>query len=84
MDNLTNEQLKDRIAQLEGQLKSRGTGKLSLKISEKGGVSVYGMGRFPLTLYRSQWTALLAFTSDISAFIEQHAGELAEKPAKAV
>jgi hypothetical protein len=64
-----NERLKNRTA--------RGT---SLKVSEKGGVSVYGLGRFPVTLYKEQWTKLLAMADDIKAFIKEHDAELKTKP----
>ena len=64
-----NERLKNRTA--------RGT---SLKVSEKGGVSVYGLGRFPVTLYKEQWTKLLAMSDDIKAFIKEHDAELKTKP----
>jgi hypothetical protein len=52
--NLTPEQMAARIAELEGRL-AKGSS-LSFKVSEKGGVSVYGLGRFPVTLYQEQWT----------------------------
>lgn len=54
-------------------------GRVSLKVSEKGGVSVYGLGRFPVTLYREQWTKLLAMTDEIRAFIKEHDSELKAK-----
>jgi hypothetical protein len=44
--------------------------KLAMKVSEKGALSVYGMGRFPVTLYKEQWLRLLAMAEDIKAFIE--------------
>jgi hypothetical protein len=50
-----------------------------LKVSEKGGVSVYGLGRFPVTLYKEQWTKLLDLAADIRAFIEAHDAELKAK-----
>lgn len=50
-----------------------------IKVSAKGGVSVYGMGRFPVTLYRSQWEALLEKANDIKAFIEANGHLLASK-----
>ena len=53
---------------------------LSLKVSEKGGVSVYGLGRFPVTLYKEQWTKPLAMADEIRAFIEAHDAELKAKP----
>lgn len=47
-----------------------------LKVSEKGAVSLYGLGKFPVTLYRGQWEKLLAIVPDIKAFIEEHKSEL--------
>ena len=54
-------------------------GKLTLKVSEKGALSVYGMGRWPVTLYKSQWQRLLATVPQIEAFLEAHAADLADK-----
>jgi hypothetical protein len=51
----------------------------SLRVSEKGGVSVYGLGRFPVTLYKEQWLRLLDMADDIRAFIREHDGELKAK-----
>ncbi len=56
---------------------SRGT---TLRVSEKGGVSVYGLGRFPVTLYKEQWLKLLAMADEIRAFIAAHDAELKTKP----
>ncbi len=47
---------------------SRGT--LSMKVSEKGALSIYGMGRFPVTLYKEQWSKLLGIADEIKSFIE--------------
>ena len=69
----------DRLKAENEQLKSRYTRGVSLKVSEKGGVSVYGLGRFPVTLYREQWVRLLERTDDLKAFMEEHAGELKNK-----
>ena len=55
---------------------SRGT---TLKVSEKGGVSVYGMGRFPVTLYKEQWTKLLDMADEIRAFIKENDARLKTK-----
>ena len=52
---------------------------VSLKVSEKGGVSVYGLGRFPVTLYKEQWTKLLAMADEIRTFIQEHDRELKTK-----
>jgi hypothetical protein len=53
--------------------------KLSLKVSEKGAVSCYGLGRFPVTLYGGQWERLLSEASQISAFIKANAALLSVK-----
>ena len=52
---------------------------ISFKVSEKGGVSVYGMGRFPVTLYVEQWETLLGRADDLRAFIEANRGRLKKK-----
>lgn len=54
-------------------------GPFGLKVTEKGGVSVYGMGRFPVTLYREQWERLNARMPEIMAFIAAHADKLSSK-----
>lgn len=54
-------------------------GSLSLKVSEKGALSVYGMGRFPVTLYRGQWERLIRSVPEIEAFILANADKLAVK-----
>ena len=54
-------------------------GPFGLKVTENGGVSVYGMGRFPVTLYREQWERLLAKREEILSFIEANAGKLSIK-----
>ena len=51
----------------------------SIRVSEKGGVSVYGLGRFPVTLYKEQWLRLLDMADDIRAFIRDHAESLKSK-----
>ena len=52
---------------------------ISLKVSEKGGVSVYGLGRFPVTLYKEQWTKLLDMADEIRAFIRDNDERLKAK-----
>ncbi len=54
---------------------------LSLRVSEKGAVSVYGMGRFPVTLYKEQWLRLLDMSEEIRAFIKANEGQLKTKQA---
>jgi len=70
------ERLKAENEQLKSQ-RGRGTG---LKVSEKGGVSVYGLGRFPVTLYKEQWAKLLGMADEIRAFIKEHEADLKTKP----
>ncbi|MBA2302302.1 MAG: hypothetical protein H0W08_06665 [Acidobacteria bacterium] len=70
------ERLKAENEQLKGQ---RGRA-VSLKVSEKGGVSVYGLGRFPVTLYKEQWTKLLSMVDEIRAFIKENDARLKAKP----
>ncbi|MBI4817776.1 MAG: hypothetical protein HY791_16060 [Deltaproteobacteria bacterium] len=69
----------DRLKQENERLKNRATKGVSLKVSEKGGVSVYGLGRFPVTLYREQWTRLLDMADEIRAFINENEGKLKKK-----
>jgi hypothetical protein len=59
----------ERLRAENEALKKPGRGKLSMKVSEKGALSVYGMGRFPVTLYKEQWLRLLTVADDIKAFI---------------
>ena len=75
--NLTAEQMAARIAELEGRLAKGGS--VSFKVSEKGAVSVYGLGRFPVTLYLEQWTKLLSNADDLKAFIEANRSKLKTK-----
>lgn len=63
----------------QAKLKALMGSKLSMKISEKGALSVYGLGRFPITLYKSQWTRLLESQGDIKAFIQANEASLKVK-----
>jgi hypothetical protein len=79
---MADEDLKAELERLKAEnerLKSRGRS-ASLKVSEKGGVSVYGLGRFPVTLYKEQWAKLLAMADEILAFIKEHDADLKAKP----
>lgn len=83
LPNLTaeNEALKAQLAALSAQLAIANTPrKLSLKVSEKGAVSLYGMGRFPVTLYGTQWERLIEAAPQIKAFLVTNASLLATKP----
>jgi len=81
-DAMSDEDLKAELERLRREnetLKRGATKAVSLKVSAKGGVSVYGLGRFPITLYKEQWTKLLDMADDIRAFIKAHEGELKSK-----
>ena len=69
----------DRLREENERLKNRQTRGVSLKVSEKGGVSVYGLGRFPVTLYKEQWARLLDMADDIRTFIRENDGKLKAK-----
>jgi hypothetical protein len=66
-DDLKNEL--ERLRKENAALKKGTATGISMKVSEKGGLSVYGMGRFPITLYKEQWLKLLDMSDDIRAFI---------------
>lgn len=70
-----------KVAELERQLAAKNSGvrPVSCKVSDKGGVSVYGLGRFPVTLYGEQWTRLFEHAEQVKAFIDQHKAELRTK-----
>jgi len=71
---MADEDLKSENERLRAEIESlkRPRGQMSLKVSEKGALSVYGLGRFPVTLYREQWEKLLGMTDEIRSFIEQN------------
>ena len=69
----------ERLRAENERLKNRSSRGVSLKVSEKGGVSVYGLGRFPVTLYKEQWTRLLDMADDIRVFIKENEGKLKVK-----
>jgi hypothetical protein len=80
---MSDDDLKAEIARLKAEnenlKKPAARGTLSLKVSEKGAVSVYGMGRFPVTLYKEQWLKLLAISDEIKKFIEDNDSRLKTK-----
>ncbi|MEZ4457123.1 MAG: hypothetical protein R2882_11330 [Gemmatimonadales bacterium] len=79
---MSDEDLKAELERLrkENEALKKGSAKgVSLKVSEKGGVSVYGLGRFPITLYQEQWLKLLDMAEEIRAFIAANAGQLKKK-----
>ena len=70
------EELLARIAELEKKTGSRPKGTLEFRVGEKGGVSVYGLGRFPVTLYYEQWIRLLDAAGDLRKFMEENKARL--------
>lgn len=77
--DLSQEAMLARIAELEGKLERAKYRKLTLKVGKAGGLSVYGLGRFPITLYRGQWEKLLASVEDIKSFIQDNSDLLSVK-----
>jgi hypothetical protein len=69
----------DRLRAENEALKKPTRGQMSLKVSEKGGLSVYGLGRFPVTLYKEQWIRLLAMADEIRTFIRENDSALKTK-----
>ena len=69
----------ERLRQENAALKKGAARGVSLKVSEKGGLSVYGLGRFPVTLYKEQWVKLLDMSDEIRTFITTHDKELKAK-----
>jgi hypothetical protein len=84
MSEKTAEELQAELEQLKAEneklkaSKSR-SGELSFKVSQKGAVSVYGMGRFPVTLYKEQWDRLLAKAEELKVFIKENESQLTVK-----
>ena len=76
------EELQKELERLRAEneaLKKPARGQLSLRVSEKGALSVYGLGRFPVTLYREQWEKLLGMTDEIRRFIQENDAALKRK-----
>jgi hypothetical protein len=81
---MSDDNLKAEVERLRAeneQLKARASRTIRLKVSEKGGVSVYGLGRFPVTLYKEQWLRLLEMADEIRAFIKENDSALKTKKA---
>ncbi len=82
---MTDDDVQAELAQLKAEnerLKRQQASPLSLKVSVKGALSVYGLGRWPVTLYKEQWARLIEHTEDIRAFLQEHDGELKSKKEK--
>ena len=79
---MSDEDLRAELERLRAEnqaLKKTSSRGISLKVSEKGGLSVYGLGRFPITLYKEQWTKLLDMADDIRAFLKANDAQLKTK-----
>jgi hypothetical protein len=76
MSEPTRDELLARIAELEKQSTPRKKGSIEFKVGAKGGVSVYGLGRFPVTLYYEQWIRLLDAAENLRAFLEENKSSL--------
>jgi hypothetical protein len=79
---MSDEDLKAEVERLRAEnerLKTQRNRSVSLKVSEKGGVSVYGLGRFPVTLYKEQWAKLLGMADEIREFIKENDAKLKAK-----
>lgn len=69
----------DELIALIGRMAAQSDRKLSLKVTDKGGVSLYGLGRFPVTLYASQWDKLIGAVDQIKAFVDTNRSLLSTK-----
>ncbi|HMA00751.1 MAG TPA: hypothetical protein VKP02_00190 [Gemmatimonadaceae bacterium] len=79
---MSDEDLRAELARLQKEnaaLKQGAARGVSMKVSEKGGLSIYGLGRFPVTLYKEQWTKLLDMSDEIRHFIAANEGRLKSK-----
>jgi len=79
---MSDDDLKAELERLKAEnaaLKTRSRKPIQLKVSEKGGLSVYGLGRFPVTLYKEQWEKLLSMTDEIREFIRENNEQLKTK-----
>ena len=82
---MAEESIEEKLARLEAENQAlkkqvdRKSGELRLKVSEKGGLSIYGLGRFPVTLYKEQWKRLLDMSDEIRRFIEENDSQLKVK-----
>lgn len=79
---LTQDEMQAMLAKLQAEnaaLKAAKNGKLTLKVSEKGAISIYGMGKWPITMYRGQWERVFANADQINAFVQGNEAVLSVK-----
>ncbi|MHA7836107.1 MAG: hypothetical protein ACX98W_01455 [bacterium] len=82
---MTEDEMRERLKQLEDEnarLRQRAAGALDLRVSQKGGVSLYGLRRFPITFYKEEWLNILDMADQIRAFIVEHDSELRKRGGK--
>ena len=80
---MNEQEMKAELQRLQAEnetLKTRASRAISMKVGEKGGVSIYGLGRFPVTLYKEQWAKLLDMADEIRAFLKDNDSKLKTKP----
>src|SRR5260370_16612016 len=80
---MNEQEMKAELERLKAEnetLKTRASRAISMKVSEKGGVSIHGLGRFPVTLYKEQWAKLLDMADEIRAFLKDNDSKLKTKP----
>jgi hypothetical protein len=83
---MADDDMKEELERLRAEnerLKKRSSRGVTMKVSEKGGLSVYGLGRFPVTLYKEQWVRLLDMAEDIRTFMRENEATLKSKEAAA-
>ena len=79
---MSDDAMRAELEQLRAEnaaLKKTSAKGISMKVSEKGGLSIYGLGRFPITLYKEQWTKLLDMEADIRTFLSANDAQLKTK-----
>jgi hypothetical protein len=79
---LSDDSIREELERLRAEnaaLKKTSAKGISMKVSEKGGLSIYGLGRFPITLYKEQWTKLLDMAEDIRTFLKTNDAQLKSK-----
>jgi hypothetical protein len=69
----------ERLRAENEELKTKEKRSIRLQVSQKGGVSLYGIRRFPITFYQDEWDRILGMADEIRAFLQEHAGELKQK-----
>ncbi len=69
----------ERLRRESEELKQRGKKEIRLAVSQKGGASLYGIRRFPITFYKEEWERILGMADEIKAFLSEHEGELKTK-----